>query len=119
MRAAGCALLKNCELMLCARRAACVTARRLLVQRQRVAPPGGVLPAAEVGEQLRRACRAHQRKILDAQLLEAPAKTSVLLNLARDQEAVGGNRGGSWRTKAVRWRARCTPIGRRGPGGRG
>src|SRR5215472_3460099 len=57
------------------------------MQRERIAPPRHVLPAAEVGEQLRRAGLANESEIVEAQLLEAAPKAAALPDLARDQEA--------------------------------
>lgn len=44
------------------------------MQGERVTPPCDILPAAEVGEQVRCARLAHQREIVEGQLLEAATK---------------------------------------------
>ena len=56
------------------------------MQRERVTAPRGILPAAEIREQLRPARLANEREIVEAQLLEAAPKVSVLPYLARDEK---------------------------------
>ena len=57
------------------------------MQRERVAPPINVLPAAKFGQKFRRIRLANQGEIIEPQFLEAAAKSSVVHHLARYQEA--------------------------------
>jgi len=56
------------------------------VQRQGIAPPGHILPAAEVGQQVGSACLLGQGEIIEPEFLEAAMKPSMVLQLARNQE---------------------------------
>jgi hypothetical protein len=52
------------------------------VQRERVAPPGHVLPAAEVAQQLWCARLPHQGEIIEPEFLEAAAKAAVVFAIS-------------------------------------
>ena len=49
-----------------------VCAYAISVQRKRIAPPRNVLPAAEVAQQVRRACLPYQGQVIEPQFLEPP-----------------------------------------------
>src|ERR1700690_3536774 len=62
------------------------------MQRQRVPSPGNVLPAAEVPQELRMACLAHQGEIIEPQFLEASPESPAILYFSRDEQAPGARR---------------------------
>jgi len=57
------------------------------VKHERIAPPGHVLPAAEVIQQLRSSRLPHQREIIEPAPLEEAAKSTLILHLARNEQA--------------------------------
>jgi hypothetical protein len=52
---------------------------RLSVQRERITPPGYILPPTKVGQHLGRACLSNQGEIIEPELLEAAAKPPTVL----------------------------------------